>query len=58
MRKGMSSGFESSKCNIQGDDSEDYDDLMSFRSSSGLMPSGSAIDANYNSFKNLAAFDS
>ena len=54
----MSSGFESSKCNIQGDDSEDYDDLMSFRSSSGLMPSGSAIDANYNSFKNLAAFDS
>ena len=57
-RRGTTNGFEGSNCNIQAEDSDDYDDLMSFRSSSGMMPSGSAADGNYNSFKQLAAFDS
>ena len=49
--------MQSSMCNIQADDSDEYDDLLSFRSNSGFLPS-SSHDQNYDSFKKLVHFES
>ena len=49
--------MQSSMCNIQADDSDEYDDLLSFRSNSGFLPS-SGHDQNYDSFKKLVNFES